>query len=82
MCGDALEFPCCRFFRLVGYDMVDDHVVCDDLFRLSIINGKKEFDSGWDCLLFPLHDLQLLQRYVPEVVVHLPAVGPSGMSYQ
>ena len=36
MCGDALEFPYRRFFRFVGFDMVEYLVVCDDLFSLII----------------------------------------------
>jgi hypothetical protein len=81
MRGDSLEFPYCCFLRLVVLDMVEDLVVCDDLFRLVVVNGAKEFDPGGTvCLLSPHHDLRLRVRYVLKVVVRPPLGGPSGMS--
>jgi hypothetical protein len=54
MFSDSLEFPYCCFFRLVVLDMVEDLVVCDDLFRLVVVNGAKEFDPGGIVFYLPV----------------------------
>jgi hypothetical protein len=46
MRSDSLEFPYCRFLSFVVLDMLKDLVVCDDLFRLVVVNGAKELDPG------------------------------------
>jgi hypothetical protein len=54
MRGDSLEFPYCRFFCLVVLNMVEDLVVCDDLFRLIVVNGAKELDPGGIVFYLPI----------------------------
>jgi hypothetical protein len=54
MRGDSLEFPYCRFFCLVVLDMVEDLIVCDDLFRLIVVNGAKELDPGGIVFYLPI----------------------------
>jgi hypothetical protein len=54
MCGDALELPYRRLFRFVCFNMVEDLVVCDDLFSLIIAKGAKELDPGGIVLYLPV----------------------------
>jgi hypothetical protein len=54
MRSDSLEFPYCRFLRLVVLDMVEDLVVCDDLFSLVVVNGAKELDPGGIVFYLPI----------------------------
>jgi hypothetical protein len=54
MPSDLLEFPYCRFLRFVVLDMVEDLVVCDDLFRLVIVIGSMELDPGGIVFYLPI----------------------------
>jgi hypothetical protein len=55
MCGDSLESPYCRFFRLVVLDMVvEDLVVVLYVIRLVVVNGAKEFDPGGIVFYLPV----------------------------
>jgi hypothetical protein len=54
MGSDSLACPYCCFFRLVVLNMVEDLVVCDDLFRLVGVNGAKEFDPGGIVFYLPI----------------------------
>jgi hypothetical protein len=54
MRGDSFENPYCCFLRLVVLDMVEDLVVCDDLFRLVVVNGVKELDPSGIVFYLPI----------------------------
>jgi hypothetical protein len=61
MCGDSLESPYCRFFRLVVLDMVvEDLVVVLYVIRLVVVNGAKEFDPGGIVFYLPIMILNCL----------------------